>query len=194
MVDTTSHSTVCYQHQLELSIELPRESALFWPLWWRISLSIRAQNTINHGHGRSVKWKVFANSTISYQHLTMYSKYKMISKKKIVRNEGQFVLLKVLLVNCSPLHLFSHFSGHKGRDQCNLIGRDIVIMSKIQSSSTRREQRTLFYFIFFSGNYASVTIYEFWVVLCNTAFSFPQYRLTFLKTYFLPLTKIIHAF
>ena len=92
----------------------------------------------------------------------MYSKYKMISrKKKIVRNEGQFVLLKAFFVNCSSLHLFSHFSGHKGRDQCNLIGRDIVIMSKIQSSSTRREQRKLFYFIFFSGNYASVTIYEF---------------------------------
>ena len=99
-------------------------------------------------------------------------------EKKIVRNEGQFVLLKVLLVNCSPLHLFSHFSGHKGRDQCNLIGKDIVIMSKIQSGSTRREQRTIF---FFSGNYAFVTIHEFWVVLCNIVLSFPQYRLTFLK-------------
>ena len=179
MVDKTSYFTVRYQHQLRLFIELPCESALFWPLWWRISLSIRAQNTINHGHGRSVKWKVFADSTISYQHLTMYSKYKMISKKKIVRNEGQFVLLKVLLVNCSPLHLFSHFSGHKGRDQCNLIGKDIVIMSKIQSGSTRREQRTIFFF--FSGNYAFVTIHEFWVVLCNIVLSFPQYRLTFFK-------------
>ena len=115
MVDTNSHSTVCYQHQLELFIELPRESA----------------------H-----------------------------------------------VNCSSLHLFSHFSGHKGRYQCNFIGRDIVITSKIQSSSTHREQRTLFIYFFFSGKYASVTIHEFWVVLCNTVFSFPQYRLTFLKRIF----------
>ena len=91
----------------------------------------------------------------------MSSKYKMISRKKIVRNEGQFVLLKVFFVNCSSIHLFSHFSGHKGRDQCNLIVRDIVITSKIQSSSTRREKRTLFTYFFFSGKYASVTIHEF---------------------------------
>ena len=26
----------------------PRESTTFWPLWWRISLSIRVQTTLNH--------------------------------------------------------------------------------------------------------------------------------------------------
>ena len=26
----------------------PRESTTFWPLWWRVSLSIREQTTLNH--------------------------------------------------------------------------------------------------------------------------------------------------
>ena len=26
----------------------PRESATFWPLWWRVSLSIRVQTMLNH--------------------------------------------------------------------------------------------------------------------------------------------------
>ena len=47
----------------------------------------------------------------------------------------------VFEINCSPLDLFLHFLGHKGRVRCSLIGRELVIISKFQSGVTRREQR-----------------------------------------------------
>ena len=45
-------------------------------------------------------------------------------------------------VNCSPLDPFSHFLGHRGRIQCSLISREVVIISMFRSGVSRREQGT----------------------------------------------------
>ena len=45
-------------------------------------------------------------------------------------------------VNCSPLDPFSHFLGHRGRIQCSLISREVVIISMFHSGVSRREQGT----------------------------------------------------
>ena len=61
-------------------------------------------------------------------------------KKKIVPNEGEFLLLMIFEVNF-PLPAFStDFLGHNGRVQCSLIGRELVIISKLQPGAKRREQ------------------------------------------------------
>ena len=52
------------------------------------------------------------------------------------------MLLMMFAVNCSPLNLFSHFLGHRGRIQCSLISREVVITSKFHSGVSRREQGT----------------------------------------------------
>ena len=43
--DTRHHSG---QNLLRAHSAAPRESTTFWPLWWRVSLSIRVNTTLNH--------------------------------------------------------------------------------------------------------------------------------------------------
>ena len=43
--DTRHHSG---QNLLRTHSAAPRESTTFWPLWWRVSLSIRVHTTLNH--------------------------------------------------------------------------------------------------------------------------------------------------
>ena len=52
------------------------------------------------------------------------------------------MLLIMFAVNCSPLDPFSHFLGHRGRIQCSLISREVVIISMFHSGVSRREQGT----------------------------------------------------
>ena len=68
------------------------------------------------------------------------------------------MLLIMFTVNCSPLDLFSHFLGHRGRIQCSFISSEVVITSMFHSGVSRREQGTKIQ-IFFRGNYAFVTIH-----------------------------------
>jgi len=59
--DTHHHSD---QNLLWAHLAVPWESTTFWPLWWRVSLSIRVQTTLNHirfffYHNINIKKNVF---------------------------------------------------------------------------------------------------------------------------------------
>ena len=50
----------------------------------RTSLSIKTQTTINRGHGRFVKWKVFANSAVYHQNpLYILNNWRGFSEKEL---------------------------------------------------------------------------------------------------------------
>ena len=137
--------------------ECHHKPTTFWPLWWRISLSIKAQITTNHGHGRFVKWRFFAHSTVHYKNLTYIVNSRRWSVEKIVPREGEFLLLMVFEVNCSPLDLSSDLLGHKA--EFNLVWSVESLSLSQSSGQVRHVENKEKNSNIFRGNYANPNIH-----------------------------------
>ena len=111
----------CVHFQIRVGVfNSPRESTTFWPLWWRVSLSIKLYTTLNHirfvfYHKETTPTRIWKCTRCIMQMSCLYASDfpKLLQTRLICRNNSEKCLGKewwhVLVIDKSTYREKPHF-------------------------------------------------------------------------------------